>query len=135
MAPRRSRRLAALALAASLVAGCTDPPLLQETIAGTPLSLWLAGTGVASYAVLQRGVFDAVYSVVTGKDCSVINIERRGEYCRSVAVAQPIAFCTRSLGDVDCWTVANPYGPQRPVTDIPPPPVARTPGRWNLSPF
>jgi hypothetical protein len=135
MAPRRSRRLAALALAASLVAGCTDPPLLQETIAGTPLSLWLAGTGVASYAVLQRGVFDAVYSVVTGKDCSVINIERRGEYCRSVAVAQPIAFCTRSLGDVDCWTVANPYGPQRPVTDIPPPPVARTPVRWNLSPF
>jgi hypothetical protein len=134
-APRRSRRLAALALAGSLLAGCTDPPLLQETIAGAPLSLWAAGTGVASYAVLQRGVFDTIYSLVTGKDCSVLNIERRGEYCRSEPVAEPIAFCTRTIGAVDCWTVANPYGPQRAVTDIPSPPAARQPVRWNLSPF
>lgn len=135
MAPRRAHRLIALALSGSLAAGCTDPPLLQETIAGTPLSLWIAGAEITSFAVLQRGMFDAVYSLITGKDCSVINIERRGEYCRSAVVAQPVAFCTRSIGDVDCWTVANPYGPQRPVTDIPPPPVARTPVRWNLSPF
>jgi hypothetical protein len=132
---RRPRRLTALALAGSLLGGCSEVPLSQEPVAGAPLSLWLAGTGVASYVVLQRGLFDTIYSLVTGKDCSLLNIERAGEYCRSEPVAQPIAFCTRSLGDVDCWTVANPYGPQRAVTDTPSPPVARRPVRWNLSPF
>lgn len=131
---RRSRRLVALALSGTLVAGCEQPSVMQERIAGTPVSLWLAGAEVASFAVLQRGLLDTVYSLVTGKDCSVLNIERRGEYCRSAAVAQPVAFCTRTIGDVDCWTVANPYGPQRAVTDTPVAPP-RQPVRWGLSPF
>ncbi len=117
-----------------MLSGCSEPPVLQETIAGTPVSLWIAGASITSFAVAQRGLFDIAYSLVTGKDCSVINIERRGEYCRSEAVAQPVAFCTRSLGDVDCWTVANPYGPQRPTTDMPARPERR-PSRWTLSPF
>ncbi len=117
-----------------MLAGCSEPAVLQETIAGTPLSLWIAGASATSFVVAQRGLFDVAYSLVTGKDCSLVNIERRGEYCRSEAIAQPVAFCTRSLGDVDCWTVANPYGLQRPVTDIPVRPERR-PARWSLSPF
>lgn len=133
--PRRSlRRLPALAFAGALMAGCSSPPLLQERVIGAPVSLWTAGASVASFAVLQRGVFDVAYSLVTGKDCSVVNIERRGEYCRTDPVAAPVAFCTRSLGDVDCWTVAEPYGPQRQVADQPPAPE-RVPRRWSLSPF
>lgn len=131
----RPNRLASLALAAMLAGGCQEPSVLQERVAGAPVSLWLAGASVASFVVLQRGVFDAVYSLATGQDCSVLHLERRGEYCRSAAVAQPVPFCTRTIGQVDCWTVAEPYGPQRPVADIPPPPPARERLRWSLSPF
>jgi hypothetical protein len=133
--PRRIASSAiSLALAGGLIAGCTSDPVLQETVLGTPVSLWVAGASAASFVVLQRGLFDVAYSVVTGKDCSVINIERRGEYCRTDPVAAPVAFCTRSLGDVDCWVVAEPYGPQRPVSDTPAP-AERTPRRWSLTPF
>lgn len=121
-------------LAGSLLAGCSGSSALQEPIAGAPASLWLSGASVASFVVLQRGLFDVAYSMVTGQDCSVINIERRGEYCRTDPVATPASFCTRSLGDVDCWTVAEPYGPQRAVQDTPAVPE-RTPRRWSLTPF
>lgn len=121
-------------LAGGLLAGCSGSTPLQEPIAGAPASLWLSGASVASFAVLQRGLVDVAYSMVTGQDCSVINIERRGEYCRTEAVATPVPFCTRSLGDVDCWTVAEPYGPQRAVPDTPAR-AERTPRRWSLAPF
>jgi len=126
--PRRRSRLLALMLAAATLGGC------QETFLGTPLSLWAAGASVGSFVVLERGLFDAGYSLVTGKDCSVVNLERGGPYCRTEAVAQPAPFCTRTIGTVDCWTVAEPYGPQRPVADTPVPPE-RVPARWSLSPF
>jgi len=135
MAPTRARTLALLALAGGLAAACADSPVPRESLAGAPFSLWLAGTNVGSYVVFQRSVFDAVYSFVTGKDCSLVNLERRGEYCRSVAVASPEPFCVRTIGEVDCWTVANPYGPQRPVTDTPARPASREALRWSLSPF
>ncbi|MCU0985899.1 MAG: hypothetical protein MUC89_13305 [Acetobacteraceae bacterium] len=131
--PKASSALG-LALAGGLLAGCANEPLLQETVLGAPVSLWTAGASVASFAVLQRGLVDVAYSVVTGKDCSVIHIERRGEYCRTEPVAAPVPFCTRSLGDVDCWAVAEPYGPQRPVSDTPAR-AERTPRRWSLTPF
>jgi len=133
--PRRTAPSAiSLALAGGLLAGCSSPPLLQEKVLGAPVSLWAAGASVASFVVLQRGLVDVAYSIVTGKDCSVINIERRGEYCRTDPVTAPATFCTRSLGDVDCWLVAEPYGPQRQVSDTPPEPE-RTPRRLNLTPF
>ncbi len=129
----RSPVLGAL-LACSLLAGCSSAPVLQVRVLGAPVSLWLAGSSAASFIVLQRGLFDVAYSLVTGQDCSVLNIERRGEYCRSDPVSAPAPFCTRSLGDVDCWTVAEPYGPQRSVSDAPAAPE-RTPRRWSLTPF
>ncbi len=130
----RHRPLLALAAASGLLGACGGSPLLQETIAGAPLSLWLAGASVTSLAVLERGVVDAAYSAVTGKDCSLVHIERRGEYCRTEPAAMPVAFCTRSLADVDCWTVAQPYGPQQPVAATPPQ-TGRVARRWSLSPF
>jgi len=121
-------------LAGSLLAGCSSPPLLREKVLGAPVSLWLAGGSVASFVMLQRGLVDVAYSVVTGQDCSVLNIDTRGEYCRTDPVTAPAPFCTRSLGDVDCWTVAEPYGPQRPVPDAPAA-AERSPRRWSLAPF
>jgi len=128
MARHRRRSLPALVLASGLLGGCGETPL------GAPLSLWAAGAEAGSLMVLQRGLFDTAYSLVTGKDCSVVNLERGGPYCRTEGVAEPVPFCTRSLGAVDCWTVAEPFGPQRPVTDMPMP-ARRVPARWSRSPF
>jgi hypothetical protein len=47
---------------------------------------------------------DAVYSAITGKDCSIVRMEQGKSYCRPVEPppdAPP--YCTRSLGVVDCW--------------------------------
>ncbi len=113
-----------LLLAGLLVSAC------GSDIEGTPVSLIAAGTVVTSYAVLQRSPIDAVYSLVTGKDCSSLHLERRGEYCRTREVVTAPAFCTRSLATVDCWTETAPYGPQRAVTDTPAP-REREAVRWR----
>lgn len=110
MAAMRARLLLLALLAAP---GC------QADVAGTPASLVVAGASVGSFVVLQRGLFDSVYSLLSGQDCSALHIERRGEYCRTREVAAPPPFCTRSLATVDCWTEVQPYGPQRPVGDTP----------------
>jgi hypothetical protein len=120
MAPMRARLLLLVLLAG---AGC------RSEIEGTPVSLIAAGTVVTSYAVLQRSPIDAVYSLVTGKDCSSLHLERRGEYCRTREVLTAPAFCTRSLATVDCWTETNPFGPQRAVADTPAAPE-REAVRW-----
>ncbi len=91
---RRLIPLPILGLAA--VAGCTGPPLAAEGIT--------ASVGVASIAILQRSPIDAIYSISTGQDCSVVRWDRGLGYCRPVE-APPVAppFCSRSLGWVDCW--------------------------------
>lgn len=117
----RTRLLLLAALLAG--AGC------RSEVEGTPVSLLAAGTVVTSYAVLQRSPIDTIYSLVTGKDCSSLHLERRGEYCRTREVLTAPPFCTRSLAEVDCWTETAPYGPQRAVSDIPPRPE-REAVRW-----
>ncbi|MCS6854166.1 MAG: hypothetical protein NZ523_05365 [Elioraea sp.] len=99
------------------------------TIQGTPASLVAAGAVAGSFVVLQRGPVDAMYSLITGEDCSVLHLERRGEYCRSVERIGAAPFCTRSLGQVDCWTEPRPFGPQQAVADTPARP-ATEPARW-----
>ncbi len=80
--------------------------LLLTGCGATPEQLAAGGValGVGSIAVMQRSPADAVYSVVTGKDCSVVRLDQGKSYCRPVEPlpeAQP--YCTRSLGVVDCW--------------------------------
>ena len=59
---------------------------------------------VVSIAVLHRSPFDAAYSAISGKDCSVVRLDQGKSYCRPVEPppeSQP--YCTRSLGVADCW--------------------------------
>ncbi len=98
-------------------------------VQGTPAPLIGAGVAAGSFVVLQRGPLDAVYSLVTGQDCSLLHLERRGEYCRTVEAAVEPPFCTRSLGRIDCWTEPRPFGPQNAVADTPARPPAE-PARW-----
>jgi len=78
-----------------LLAGCVTPE--QAATIGV-------GVTVGSIAVMQRSPLDALYSVVSGKDCSIVRMDQGKSYCRPVEPppeAQP--YCTRSLGVADCW--------------------------------
>jgi hypothetical protein len=64
------------------------------------------GTGavVASVATIHRTPVDALYSLVTGRDCSVVRLDQGKTYCRPVEPEpETPTYCTRSLGSVNCW--------------------------------
>jgi len=99
-----------------------------------------AGVTVGSIATIQRTPLDAVVSVVRGKDCSVVRLDRGETYCREQEPPPaPVPYCTRSRGSVDCW-LAPPLAMPLPrgVADQPPGLTAaqeahrtrRWPGLW-----
>jgi hypothetical protein len=80
--------------------------LLLTTCGATPEQALTgaAALGIGSIAVIQRSPLDAVYSIVAGKDCSVVRLDQGKSYCRPVEPPpEPPPFCTRSLGVADCW--------------------------------
>ena len=78
------------------LAGCGAADNLAMTV-GTVVT-------VGSVAAIQRTPLDALYSVITGRDCSVVRLDRGETYCRAVEPApEPPPFCTRNLGTVTCW--------------------------------
>lgn len=83
-------------LGVGTLAGCSPPPVEPSGI--------LLGLNVVSIPLMQRTPFDAAWSIATGRDCSVVRWDRGLGYCRSPEPppAAP-AFCSRSLGGVDCW--------------------------------
>lgn len=117
MRPRdRSPRPAALLLlAVPALAGC------DARVAGVPAWGGLAALNVASVMTVQRSVPDVAVSAWTGRDCSVVRLERGEGYCREAEPPPPPPpFCTRSLGAVDCWSAPPPALPaQRGVADGP----------------
>lgn len=76
-----------------------------------------------SIMLIGRTPADVVVSAITRSDCSAVYIDSGQPYCRTDVPPAPTPFCTRSLGSVDCWTVAPPpeVPPQRQVADSPPP--------------
>ena len=105
---------------------------------------WVEPTGalvaadVASVIVLGRGIADIGVSAISGRDCSIVRLDRGLNYCSPVdPPPDPGPFCTRSLGVVDCWMdpAALPM-PQRSVGDTPPPTLAQEQyrhARWPKS--
>jgi hypothetical protein len=81
-----------------------------------------AAVEIGSTMVLGRGPIAAAYSVLSGRDCSLPNYAAEGRFCRQEEAPNAPRYCTRSLGYVDCWTVVDPFGPQRGVADLPRPP-------------
>jgi len=64
----------------------------------------VAAVTVGSVATIHRTPVDAVVSLVTGKDCSVVRLDENKTYCRPTAPPPDVPpYCTRSLGVVDCW--------------------------------
>ncbi len=86
-------------LSLTLLAGC-------ETAAGVAV-----GAEGASVAVLGRGVVDVGASAITGKDCSVVRLDRGQPYCAPREhLPDPPPFCTQTLGSVQCWSNPEAFG-------------------------
>ncbi len=113
------------------VTGCSDPAGVTAAV--------LAAEGT-SVAVFGRGLGDIGVSAVTGRDCSIVRLDRGQTYCAPRYLGpEPQAFCTRSLGVVDCWTDPATLQPGlTPVADLPPPTreqVEYREARWPKSLF
>lgn len=98
----------------------------------------LVAADVASVVVFGRGIADIGVSAISGRDCSIVRLDRGLTYCAPIdPPPDPGPFCTRSLGVVDCWI--NPQAlpmPQQPVADGPAPTLAQEQyrrARWPKS--
>jgi len=85
------------------------------------LLTYVGGTTVGSIATIHRTPVDAVYSYMTDQDCSVVRLDQGKRYCRATEPPPPPpAYCTRSLGQVDCWRSPDSLpGGYRGVADGP----------------
>jgi hypothetical protein len=109
------RFLRPLSVLLLLLAGCNG---VQAP--GAPLLAIPAAIEGVSLVATQRGVGDNVVSLITGQDCSYVRLAKGQTYCASDPPPPVQPICTRSLGQVDCWTtppVATP--PYRNVRDGP----------------
>jgi hypothetical protein len=78
-------------------------PLLLAGCAPEGLGI-AAGLSAASIPVFHRTPVDMAVSAMTGRDCSVVNLDRGAHYCRPrEQPPETPEFCTRSLGVPDCW--------------------------------
>lgn len=104
-----------LALGGLALGGCQVGPTVAAS-AGPVLVV-----SGASLVLTGRTPVDHVASLVTGRDCSLVRLERRESWCAPPAEPPaPAAYCTRSLGSTDCWTT-RPFNAGRQVADPPAP--------------
>lgn len=77
-----------------------------------PVGIAVAGVTAATFAVDRKLPPDYVAGWITGQDCSSLEAEKTGDYCRTpeeIAAAKaaanrraPPSYCYRTLGVVDC---------------------------------
>ncbi len=112
-----------LAVACCLSACVASTALVAAVPAAVPLAIAVAVEGT-SVAVFGRGVIDIGVSTITGRDCSIVRLDRRQTYCAPrEQLAEPPPLCSRTLGGtVTCWVDPENF-PLRPrqVADTPGP--------------
>lgn len=98
-------------------------PLALLALAGCDAASLTAGAAVnlASVTLVGRSVPDIVVSGLSGRDCSIVRMDRGLSYCAAAEPAPgPAPYCTPSLGRVDCWVTRPASIPmQRGVVDGP----------------
>lgn len=84
-----------------LAGGCT--PTSMVTGAGAAVDL-------VSLTSTRKTVVDHVVSGLTGKDCSSVSFSQTGDYCpEKVVVDRSNLYCYRTLADVECHHIPDPY--------------------------
>jgi hypothetical protein len=109
-------------------------PLLAACTVPAPV-IGLGAADVASVAVFGRGIGDIGVSAISGRDCSIVRLDKGQTYCAPLdpGPACPV-FCTRSLGSVDCWRNPERFSvPPRRLADTPPPTLAQE--RYRAAPW
>ncbi len=94
-----------------LLAGC-----------GGPGNAVTVAANLALVPVFGRTLPDLIYSGLSGRDCSMVQLEQGRSWCREAEPAPaPPPFCTRSLGTIDCWAseASQPVPARRGVADGP----------------
>jgi hypothetical protein len=79
-----------------LLAGCGATP--EQALTGA------AAISIGSITIIQRSPFDALYSILSGRDCSIVRLDQGKSYCRPLEPPpEALPFCTRTLGVAECW--------------------------------
>lgn len=90
---------------------CTS--VLCGCVAGTVVPV--AGVVGLDIAAFHRSLPDMIYSAATGRDCSIVRLDRDQSYCRPPPQPlPPQPYCTRGLGGVDCWAAGADMPNQAP---------------------
>jgi hypothetical protein len=104
--PGRSPALLAILAAALALAGCGSAAVGPE--------ITTAAVSTAVLVATDKTITDHVVSAVRGEDCSIVAYERNGTYCSpyppEMQVVQEEIYCYRTLADIDCYAVPNPFG-------------------------
>ncbi|CAO3446954.1 hypothetical protein [Azospirillum largimobile] len=111
----------AIALAGPVMAlaGCTSP-----------LGLAAAGADVVTLNATKKTIGDHLVSAATGRDCSIISFEQTGDYCPDkVVIDRSRIYCYRTLADVDCHHIPDPYRNGNTALASPPPDIRTVPRR------
>ena len=95
----------------------------------------LVGVEAASVAVFGRDVVDIGVSAISGRDCSVVRLDRKQPYCAPrEKLPGPEPFCTRTLANVQCWTDPEHFASTpRTIVDTPeltPEQAGQVTARW-----
>ncbi|MSP03323.1 MAG: hypothetical protein EXR07_20110 [Acetobacteraceae bacterium] len=101
--PPRARHMTGNGAMRHLFRGWALLPLLAPAGCGFPEPV-TAGIAVGSIVIFHRSPADMLVSVVTGRDCSIVHLDKGERYCRPREQPPEVpVFCTRSLGVADCW--------------------------------
>lgn len=112
--------MAALVVVALPLGGCVITPA-AVTVAGASASL-------VSLTSTKKTLGDHVASAATGKDCSSITFTETGHYCPDkVVVDRSKVYCYRTLADVDCHHIPDPYKNGYTALASPPPDIRPVP--------
>jgi hypothetical protein len=92
--------------------------------------------GVDGVTVITTGktISDHIISFATGKNCSTVRKQTGQNYCEEDDLSLPEEiYCYNSLGNVNCFATAQPYGQSSTTVDR----VSGKGGlmRWSASPF
>lgn len=102
-----------LTVPAMALPGCTSP-----------LGLAAAGADVVTLNATKKTIGDHIVSAATGRDCSILSFEKDGDYCPDkVEVDRSRLYCYRTLADVECHHIPDPYRNGNTALASPPPDV------------